>query len=159
MKTLQIFLLSFSLLLCSASFAQEKTEKIKVAGECGMCKSKIEKAAKTAGAAYASWDVDAKELTVKYASNASNAAKIEQAVAAAGYDTKNVKATDEAYNKLHSCCKYERAASDGKAHSCTEACSHEKCKDTAACKKDSQCDKDMACCQEGKCEKDCCKKA
>ena len=164
MKTLQTILLSFSFVLCSTvSFAQEKTEKIAVSGECGMCKSKIEKAAKTAGASFASWDVDAKELTVKYASGATNAAKIEQAVAAVGYDTKNVKATDEAYSKLHSCCKYERAAAaastDAKAHNCGDSCEHGKCKDHTACKKDGKCDKDMNCCKDGKCEQDCCKKA
>ena len=163
MKTLQIIVLSFSFVLFSTvSFAQDKTEKIKVDGECGMCKSKIEKAAKAAGASVASWDVDAKELTVTYASAASNTAKIEQAIAAVGYDTKNVKATDEAYSKLHSCCKYERTAAaspDAKAHNCGDACGHEKCKNAEACKKDGKCDKDMACCKDAKCEQDCCKKA
>lgn len=92
----------------SFGFAQEKTETLKVSGECGTCKKKIESAAKKAGAAYAVWNVDAKELTIKYNSTSSNSAKIQKAVADAGYDTPDFKATDEAYNKLDGCCQYER---------------------------------------------------
>jgi len=156
MKTLKISFFSF-LFIAMATFAsaQSKTEKIAVAGECGMCKSKIEKAAKDAGASFAIWDVDAKVLTVKYKSTSTNTAKIEKAVANVGYDTKNEKATDETYNGLHSCCKYERASSDVK-HSC---CDYESCTKTA-CMKDGKCDKDMSCCKEAGCDKkECCKKA
>lgn len=111
MKTLKAFFFSFSFLLITAvAVAQTKTEKIAVAGECGMCKAKIEKAAKSAGASYAAWDADSKVLTVKYKNTSSNTAKIEKAVARSGYDTQSVKATDEAYNGLHACCKYDRTA-------------------------------------------------
>ena len=159
MKTFKISILSL-LFIAIATFAsaQTKTEKINVSGECGMCKSKIEKAAKSAGASYAEWDVDAKLLTVKYSSTSTNSAKIEQAVAAVGYDTKNVKATDEAYNKLHGCCKYERnpSASTDTKHSC---CGNESCTKTE-CMTDGKCDKDASCCKEAGCDKkDCCKKA
>jgi periplasmic mercuric ion binding protein len=159
MKTLKSFFFSFLLVsLSTIAFAQTKTEKIKVSGECGMCKSTIEKAAKSAGASFALWDADSKVLTVKYASKSSNAAKIEKAVATVGYDTEHVKATDEAYDKLHSCCKYDRTASASStdAHSC---CDNEKCK-AASCMKDGKCEKDMSCCKEAECStKDCCKKA
>lgn len=157
MKTLKTFFFSFLLLSISTiAFAQSKTDKIKVSGECGMCKSKIEKAAKSAGASYALWDVDQKVLTVKYSSNSTNTAKIEKAVANVGYDTEHQKATEEAYNGLHSCCKYDRSASAEKAHSC---CGDAKCKETA-CMKDGKCEKDMSCCKQAECaSKDCCKKA
>jgi hypothetical protein len=141
MKTIKFFLLStLFIVLAQVGFAQEKTEKIKVSGECGMCKSKIEKAAKSAGATYALWDVEAKVLTVKYNSTSSNAAKIQEGVAAAGYDTEKVKATEEAYNKLHSCCKYERTA----APAATESC----CNADGTCK-----NADQGCCKDGKCSK------
>ena len=140
MKTLKIF--SLVLITCcitAASFAQKnKTETLKVSGECGMCKTKIEKAAKTAGASYAAWNTDSKMLTVKYNSNTTNAAKIQQAIAGTGYDTPDFKATDEAYNKLHDCCKYDRTMMDKMT---------------------------MDCCKDGKCTmpghdgKDCCKKS
>ena len=156
MKTLKIFLLTFSLLCASTlAFTQKKAESFQVAGECGMCKKTIEKAAKNAGASYALWNVRSKELTVKYETSASNSAKIQKAVADAGYDTPDYKASDEAYNKLHACCQYERT-SNASSSSC---CDDQKC-GTAACKKDGKCASDSSCCKESGCaEKDCCKKA
>ncbi len=155
MKTLKIFLLSFLFVsLSTIAFAQAKSETFKVAGECGMCKKKIEKAAKSAGASYAVWNADSKELTIKYNSSSSNAAKIQQAIAAVGYDTPDYKTTDEAYEKLDECCKYER--SSAAAHSC---CDDKKC-ESSQCMKDGKCAKDMSCCKDSGCsEKDCCKKA
>ena len=110
MKTFKIipFLACF-IALTNSSFAQKATtDSIPVSGNCGMCKTKIEKAARQAGATDAEWDADRKTLTVKYASSTTNTAKIQNAVAAVGYDTRDVKASDEAYDKLHGCCKYER---------------------------------------------------
>ena len=143
-----------------AAFAQLKTEKIKVAGECGTCKKKIETAAKSAGATYASWSADTKQLSVKYNAKTSNTAKIEQAVAKAGYDTPDYKATDAAYKKLDACCQYERAtttaatstdqhqAKGGKAQTCcTEGGSC--CSDCHNCctkGADSCCTEGQSCC-------------
>jgi hypothetical protein len=156
MKTLQIFLLSFLFLSFSAiAVAQTKSEKFKVAGECGTCKKKIEKAAKAAGATYAVWNVDSKQLAVKYNSTSSNTAKIQQAIANAGYDTPSFKATDESYSKLDECCQYERSSASA-AQSC---CDNEKCA-SAQCMKDGKCAKDMSCCKDSDCSsKDCCKKS
>lgn len=154
MKTLKFFFSFFLLTIATISFAQAKTEKLKVAGECGMCKKKIEKAAKSAGASYALWNADSKMLTVKYAGTSTNKTKIESAIAAAGYDTPDVKATDEAYKSLDECCRYERAGA-----ATASCCDSEACK-TAACMKDGKCVKDAACCKEAGCDKkDCCKKA
>lgn len=140
MKTFKLFLLSsLFMVIAHSSFAQDASEKIKVSGNCGMCKGKIEKAAKAAGATYAVWDVDAKELTVKYNSTSSNSAKIQQSVAAAGYDTEKVKAADEAYNKLHGCCQYERTAAPATADCCQP---------DGTCK-----NADQGCCKDGKCSK------
>jgi periplasmic mercuric ion binding protein len=154
MKTLKV-LFSFLLLsFATISFAQTKTESFKVAGECGMCKKKIEKAATTAGASFAEWNTESKMLTVNFASTSANKAKIEEAIASAGYDTPGVKATDEAYKGLAECCQYERTA--GKAQTC---CDSEKCTQSA-CMNDGKCTKDATCCKETGCDKkDCCKKA
>jgi len=173
MKSIKIF--TFSILfmgIAQLSFAQAVKETIKVSGNCGMCKDKIEKAAKSAGASYAAWDSDTKVLTVEYAHTSSNNAKIQKAVAASGYDTKDVKASDEAYNNLHGCCKYDRETSKS-ATDITKACCAEKdcCKDgkCADCKdgKCTDCCTDGKCtnCKEGTCSmeghngKDCCKKS
>ncbi|MFC0772869.1 heavy-metal-associated domain-containing protein [Terrimonas alba] len=173
MKTLKIFSFVALLMVSTASFAQSKTETIPVSGNCGMCKSKIEKAAKTAGAADAKWDVDAKTLTVKYNSSTTNAAKIQTAVAAVGYDTRDVKATNEAYNKLHGCCQYDRTAASGddakmpalKTGSDGDCCKDGKCSKEDHDGKDccKKTDAQMDCCQDGKCTKpghdgkECCK--
>jgi periplasmic mercuric ion binding protein len=157
MKTLSISLCSL-LLICFSfvASAQVKKEEIKVAGECGMCKKKIEKAAKEAGASTAEWNTESKVLLVKYDSKNASNAKIQQAVAAVGYDTPDYKASEEAYNKLHECCKYERVASSSKeAHAC---CQDKKC-EAASCMKDGKCTKDMSCCKDSGCDKkDCCEK-
>lgn len=166
MQTLKIF--SFVVIcmtmLSVSSLAQTKTETIPVSGNCGMCKSKIEKAAKTAGVDDAKWDSDTKIITVKYNSSTTNAAKIQQAIAAVGYDTRDVKASDEAYDKLHGCCKYDRSvatAGDGKMDCCKDGkCSKPGHDGKDCCKKDAE---KMDCCKDGKCSKpghdgkDCCK--
>jgi mercuric ion binding protein len=110
MKTIRFFsILGLFLAIANLSFAQEvKTEALKVSGECGMCKKKIEKAAKEAGATYAIWSTNTKVLTIRYNSLSTNSAKIQQKVAGVGYDTPDFKATDEAYNKLDQCCQYDR---------------------------------------------------
>ena len=83
MKSLKIF--SIVLLCCAmatTSFAQKtKTETFQVSGNCGMCETKIEKAAKAAGATYAEWNKDTKIITVKYNSSSSNLAKIQKSIA------------------------------------------------------------------------------
>ena len=112
MKSLKIF---STVLLCCAiattSFSQKtKTDTFQVSGNCGMCETKIEKAAKAAGATYAEWNKDTKIITVKYNSSSSNLAKIQKSIADAGYDNVGVKTTTEAYDKLHGCCKYDRTA-------------------------------------------------
>ena len=139
MKTLQIFVLSlFTVILSLNAAAQSKTETFAVSGECGMCKKKIETAAKAAGASYAVWNVSSKKLTVKF-TEASNAAKIQQHIAESGYDTPTAKATDDAYNNLHECCKYDRTATTETA---------------ACCAKDATCCTDQTCCTDGTCTHD-----
>lgn len=142
MKALKLFsFITICLAITSVSNAQKTTtETFAVSGNCGMCKKKIEKAAKDAGATYALWDVDKKELTVKYSSSSTNTAKIQQKIADVGYDNAGFTSTTEAYNKLPGCCKYDRAAGE-----------------KMDCCKDGKCDKkgheDKDCCKDGKCEK------
>lgn len=171
MKTIKIF--SFCALfmtLTTISIAQKtKTETIPVSGNCGMCKAKIEKAAISAGVKEASWNTEKKILTVKYSGASTNAAKIQQVVAAVGYDTRDVKATDDAYGSLHSCCQYERATQEKTSSCCNDKCEMKdgKCADMAACKDKDCCNADGVCnagaeCKhegshEGKAE--CCKKS
>lgn len=156
MKSIRLLLASMLFLAVSySSQAQVASESFKVAGECGSCKKKIEKAAKDAGATFAQWNQESKVLTIKYNSTSSNKAKIQQSIAKVGYDTPDYKATDDAYNKLDGCCQYDRAVSLKESKTCDDA----KCAE-AGCMKDGKCTKDMSCCKESQCDqKDCCKKA
>ena len=96
-------------MVCSVSlFAQKTTEHVKVFGNCGMCKKKIEKAAKLPGVESAVWDKKTKELTLTYDAAKTSSLKVQTSIANAGYDTEKVKAPDAAYGKLDECCQYDR---------------------------------------------------
>ena len=86
---------------------QGKTITFFVDGLCGMCKKRIETAAKTVkGVDAADWDVESRILTLFTSQVELEATAIHQAVVAVGHDTESLKASDEAYEKLHACCKY-----------------------------------------------------
>ena len=85
-----------------------KTEKIKVYGNCSICKKNIETASKTAGAISADWNKKTKWLTVTYDPAKVSNEQIQKNVASAGYDTEGFKGDDKAYNDLDACCQYDR---------------------------------------------------
>ncbi len=93
---------------------QEKKSKnakvdVEVKGNCDMCKKRIEKAAfGVKGVKSAEWHSDDQTLHLIIDENRTDAVKVQEAVAKVGHDTKEVKATDEAYNTLHHCCVYAR---------------------------------------------------
>jgi len=105
----KIFLFIGLILMMTTTFAQNKNAKasIEVDGVCLMCKSRIEKGAiKTKGVKSAVWNIETHQLSLIYDERKTNIKAIEANVAAVGHDTKDVKATDEAYNSVHDCCKY-----------------------------------------------------
>lgn len=146
MKTLSLFaVLIFGIFSSNTSIAQSvKTETIKVWGNCGMCKTKIEKAAKTAGVKTANWNEDTKELKVTYAANKTSSTKIQEEIANVGYDTQDFTAADAVYNNLHGCCQYDRKATEAKV---TKCCDHADCGKTTDCCKGMDGCKDKTCCK------------
>ncbi len=109
MYQFRLFITLFTLALgISMVHAQDKEEVIPVSGNCGMCKGNIERAAKKAHVTFADWNKDTKMLTVKYNAKQTQAVAIQQAIADAGYDTRDIRGNDEAYKKLHECCQYDR---------------------------------------------------
>jgi copper chaperone CopZ len=95
----------------------EKTEIFAVAGNCGMCETRIEKAANSVeGVSSAEWNKETKMIEVSYNPEKSDIHKIHQAIAKVGHDTKMHKAEDSVYDKLPGCCKYERMASEEHKH-------------------------------------------
>lgn len=81
-----------------------------VRGNCGMCKTTIQKAALSVdGVEEASWDMQTKVLDIRTNSNLDSiTVKIHEAVAKSGYDTGLISANDEDYNNLPGCCQYNR---------------------------------------------------
>jgi copper chaperone CopZ len=92
----------------SQTTANAKTETFKVAGNCDLCKTKIEKAAKINGVTKAEWDINKKLLTVVYNPAKVKSESVLKHVAAAGYDTEKFKADDKVYSSLPGCCQYPR---------------------------------------------------
>ena len=93
-----------------AKDTKSKTETIKVLGNCDMCKTRIEKAAKAEGASGASWDSKTKLLTLNYDPSKTSIDAIAKKEASVGHDTEKYKAEDKVYNALPGCCKYDRTA-------------------------------------------------
>lgn len=103
------------LLMVSFGFAQEKNKKMsfEVDGVCEMCKMRIERAALGVdGVKYALWDIPTHQLSLIIDERKTNSMEIKTALVAEGHDTKELKATQEAYDKIHPCCKYREADSD-----------------------------------------------
>lgn len=99
-----------AMLFSLAATAQEKTDTIKVYGNCGMCKSRIEKNLKIDGVKSSTWDADAKTLIVTYDAAMISNEDIQKKMAAIGHDTDRFTAPDDVYKKLPGCCKYDRPA-------------------------------------------------
>lgn len=117
MKTRWLGLIVLMLFVLSSAMAQnKKTEQMEVAGNCGMCKTRIENAAKSLeGVSSAEWNKETKMLELAYDPARTDIHKIHMAIAKAGHDTRLHKARDEDYNQLPSCCKYERFNEEAEA--------------------------------------------
>ena len=117
MKTKIISVVVLVLMGTMSLFAQSKTEKFKVFGNCSMCEKTIEKAANAVeGVTSADWDKTTKMMNVTFDKSKTNVHKVHMAIAKVGYDTEMHKANDEVYNKLPGCCKYERKKTNEKVH-------------------------------------------
>ncbi|RMF36199.1 MAG: copper chaperone [Chlorobiota bacterium] len=108
-------------LLSLASGAQETakqqptlvTTTFTVYGNCGTCKKNIERPFKEMrGVEKATWDKKTKQFTITYDPSVLTERRIKEIIAEQGYDTDDVKASDEAYGKLPKCCRYR----DGNSH-------------------------------------------
>ncbi len=106
MKKLLIIALLF---IGATTFAQNKNAKasMEVDGVCMMCKNRIEKACLTSkGVKSAVWNVKTLVLKLIYYARKTNLKTIQKTITKVGHDTKELKATEEAYASVHPCCKY-----------------------------------------------------
>ncbi|WP_281541320.1 heavy-metal-associated domain-containing protein [Maribacter aestuarii] len=111
-RVLLVLVLGF---FTALTYAQEKNKKItmEVDGKCDMCKVRIEKAALgVKGVKYAQWDIPTHHLSLIIDERKTDAMKVKTAIVAVGHDTKELKATEEAYESVHPCCKYREDNSD-----------------------------------------------
>lgn len=108
MKRLIVFL---SIIMASVTaMAQDGdvvTKRFRVDGNCGECKQRIEAAAFVKGVKKAEWDKKTDTLTVTYRTSKTTEDQILQSVAKAGHQSEKFEASEKAYNKLPSCCKYK----------------------------------------------------
>ena len=115
MKALQLTLLSL-LTFVTVSFAQQKAvEKVVIKTPtviCESCKARIEEyLLREPGISAVNVDYKKKTTTVTYLTDRNNIEGIKAAIANVGYDADDVKADEDAYKHLPSCCKKPGGAS------------------------------------------------
>ncbi|WP_333599459.1 heavy-metal-associated domain-containing protein [Flavobacterium sp.] len=94
--------------------AQEKKNKnakyeFEVSGNCEQCQKRIQKAAlSVSGVKSAEWHIDDHMLHLIINEEKCTVLDVKKAVAKAGHDTDEVKATVDVYDKLPGCCQYDR---------------------------------------------------
>lgn len=105
----KVILLLLVIPLISFSQTKEKNAKdtFEVSGNCGMCKKRIESATLSLqGVKYVSWSPQSKNFSIIYNSTKVSIDDVKKKIADVGHDNSLYKASDEAYNNLHFCCKY-----------------------------------------------------
>ena len=80
-----------------------------VAGNCDICKDRIETAALSVkGVASASWDAEKQMVHLQFNPKKTDTDAVQQAIAKAGHDTEKYQADDSVYQDLPECCSYNR---------------------------------------------------
>ena len=86
---------------------KEKNEFF-VRGNCISCKTRIEKAAKEAGATTANWDAIKQSVILDFDPNKTSAENILKNIANVGHDNEMFETTADVFEKLPECCIYDR---------------------------------------------------
>jgi mercuric ion binding protein len=110
-KIIVVLLLVFTGFTVQAQEIKNKNAKVEfhVSGNCEMCKKRIEKVALgVSGVKSADWHMDCGTLYLIVNEQKTDVLTIQKAIAKVGHDTNEVKALQEDYEKLHTCCQYER---------------------------------------------------
>ena len=108
MKSIILSLLLVTLCLAPVA-AHDKTvteAEFRVAGVCGMCKTRIEKAVSVKGVKFARWNKSTNMLKVAFLSATITTDSLQRRLAAAGHDTDAHRAPDAVYEALPECCLY-----------------------------------------------------
>jgi hypothetical protein len=109
-KSMKQLLLAVSLLCAAVGvIAQDHSvteTTIRVYGNCGQCKTRIEKGLAIKEVTYAKWDKRTKLLSLAYDSSAITLDSLEQRIAFVGHDTDRFTAPDSVYSRLPACCLF-----------------------------------------------------
>ena len=106
-STMLSLLLVIACLVPVAAQDQTVTEaEFHVAGNCSMCKSRIEKAVSVKGVKFARWNKSTKMLKVAFLTAAITPDSLQRRLAAVGHDTDAYRAPDAVYEALPECCLY-----------------------------------------------------
>lgn len=109
MKILGSIILILTVLVSCNNLEGYETETFTVYGNCGMCKKTIERSLHDVkGIETGEWDMSTDKMTVTFDPNVISLGDIHKKIAGVGYDTEEERAPDEVYEKLHSCCQYDR---------------------------------------------------
>ena len=109
-KIMMTITLLLSVIVMNAQIKNAKTETVKIYGNCGMCKTKIEKAGSLKNISKVDWNEDTKMATLTYDESKTNQDEILKRIALVGYDSEKFLAPADVYSKLPSCCQYDREA-------------------------------------------------
>jgi copper chaperone CopZ len=105
LKAFLLFIFITGKLVAQSTSGQAEIQ-IKTSAQCEMCKNRIEEAlAFEKGVKKANLDMETKVVTVVYKTSKTEPSKLRKAISKAGYDADDIKADQEAYNKLPACCK------------------------------------------------------
>lgn len=106
-----VMLLAFVGFSTQAQEKKNKNAKVEfhVSGNCEMCKKRVEKTAlSVSGVKTADWHMDCGTLYLIVNEEKTDVSTIQKAIAKAGHDTDEAKATQADYDNLHTCCQYDR---------------------------------------------------
>ncbi len=108
-KFIMAVLILLSAATGNAQIKNAKIEKVKISGNCGMCKTTIENAGNLKKQASVNWDKVSKMAIISYDSVKTTKSEILKRIALAGYDNEIFLAPKDTYLALDSCCQYERS--------------------------------------------------
>lgn len=109
MRNKTLITIVFALLL-TTSWAQDKKKirhiEIQTSAVCDMCKETIEsELIYLKGVKKVDLDLNTMKVSVDYLTTKTDTTAIKHFIAGLGYDAGDIPATEEAYEKLHECCK------------------------------------------------------
>ena len=110
MKTIIIMAIAISCIFSNAKaqIKNPETDSAKIYGNCGMCKTKIEKAGNQKNISQVVWNEETGIAAITFDATKTSKDDILKKIAFVGYDSDLFKATEATYNKLPGCCQYDR---------------------------------------------------